>query len=290
MILKSTLAAMLASGLVVPERPALILPKPAIVKAESLEFSKHMLLGMPLTMGMLKGSTPPPAIVFVGGRSAIKAGASSGNTTITISSGLSGGVGSAAQSGDLVIAAFASSGVSALPKPISDGSTPYTIIASELYRSEIYGTNLRLAYKQMGATPDASVTFGPTGNANDAGVMLVFVFRNVSSSSPIVTSNTATVSNSGLPNPPAITPNVSGAVIVAVGAAGNGAGNGQTFACSNMTGMLTASQADTGSCCAGMAQASYASGTFDPNAFTASYSNSSAYSWAAITCALRPLS
>lgn len=29
-------------------------PKPAIVKAENLEFSKHMLLGMPLTLGMLK--------------------------------------------------------------------------------------------------------------------------------------------------------------------------------------------------------------------------------------------
>ena len=288
MILKPALAAMLASGLVVPEKPALILPKPAIVKAENLEFSKHMLLGMPLTMGVLPRRTLA-AIAFVGRQAATKVGSTSGNTTIALT-GLVAGIASAAQSGDLVIAAFASSGVSALPKPISDGSTPYTIIASELYASDTYGTNLRLAYKRMGATPDASVTFGPTGNANDPGVMLVFVFRNVSSSSPIVTSNTATASNSGLPNPPAITPNVSGAVIVAAGAAGNGAGFGQSFACSNMPDMFSASRAGTGSCCAGMARASYASGSFDPAAFTASYSDSSQYSWAAITCALRPLS
>ena len=63
MILKPTLAAMLASGLIVPERPALILPKPAIVKAENLEFSKHMLLGMPLTMGMLPGKAGDPFLI-----------------------------------------------------------------------------------------------------------------------------------------------------------------------------------------------------------------------------------
>lgn len=55
MILKPALAAMLASGLIVPEKPKLVFPKPAIVKAKNLELSKHM-LGMPLTMGMLKST------------------------------------------------------------------------------------------------------------------------------------------------------------------------------------------------------------------------------------------
>lgn len=57
MIVKPALAAMLASGLIAPEVPKLVFPKPAIVKAENLDFSKHMLLGMPLTMGMLRGSS-----------------------------------------------------------------------------------------------------------------------------------------------------------------------------------------------------------------------------------------
>jgi hypothetical protein len=65
MILKPALAAMLASGLAVPEKPRLILPNPAIVRPGNLEFSRHMLLAMPLTMGAIK----PPSIVipkFVG--------------------------------------------------------------------------------------------------------------------------------------------------------------------------------------------------------------------------------
>jgi hypothetical protein len=60
MIVKPALAAMIASGFIVPETPKLIFPKPSIVKAENLEFSKHMLLGMPLTLGMI------PKRAFVG--------------------------------------------------------------------------------------------------------------------------------------------------------------------------------------------------------------------------------
>jgi hypothetical protein len=72
MIVKPALAAMLASGLIVPEKPALVFPKPAIVKAENLEFSKHLLLGMPMTMGMLKGGSSAPPITVIG-RASIKA-------------------------------------------------------------------------------------------------------------------------------------------------------------------------------------------------------------------------
>ena len=67
MIVKPALAAMLASGLVVPEVPKLVFPKPAIVKAENLDFSKHMLLGMPLTMGMLAPKDEAYNISYLGG-------------------------------------------------------------------------------------------------------------------------------------------------------------------------------------------------------------------------------
>jgi hypothetical protein len=63
MIVKPAIAALLASGLIMPEAPKLVLPKPAIVKAENLEFSKHMLLGMPLTMGMLPGKAGDPFFI-----------------------------------------------------------------------------------------------------------------------------------------------------------------------------------------------------------------------------------
>lgn len=54
MIKSAVLAGTIASGLLLPTTPALYVPaKPAIIKVENIEFSKHMLLGMPITMGFL---------------------------------------------------------------------------------------------------------------------------------------------------------------------------------------------------------------------------------------------
>lgn len=60
MINKALLAAGVAGGLIVPVGTGLIIPpKPSIIKPENVEFSKHMLLGMPLTMGMVATSGNP---------------------------------------------------------------------------------------------------------------------------------------------------------------------------------------------------------------------------------------
>ena len=75
MILKPALAAMIASGLIVPEKPKLVFPKPAIIKAENLELTRHILLGMPLTMGMLARNA------FVQAAIAATAASTSGSVT-----------------------------------------------------------------------------------------------------------------------------------------------------------------------------------------------------------------
>lgn len=64
MILRPALSALLATGLAVPEKPTLVLSTPAIVRAQSIEFSKHMLLGMPVTMGMF-GERKSSAISYI---------------------------------------------------------------------------------------------------------------------------------------------------------------------------------------------------------------------------------
>jgi hypothetical protein len=56
MILKPALAAMIASGLVVPEAPKLVFPKPAIIKSVREESALDVMLGMPVTMGILAAS------------------------------------------------------------------------------------------------------------------------------------------------------------------------------------------------------------------------------------------
>ncbi len=97
MILKPALAAMLASGLIVPEAPKLVLPRPAIVKAENLEFSKHMLLGMPLTMGMLPGKGPTA-------RTVTYRGSFNGGTTSTTKTYTDAPIGTAASDRLVVVA------------------------------------------------------------------------------------------------------------------------------------------------------------------------------------------
>jgi hypothetical protein len=108
MILKSSLAALLAAGLIVPEKPKLIFPKPAIVRADSLELSKHM-LAMPLTMGLLSRKSANPYYIssstggvsntaetlswthtttadttcLVVGQTVVKSGADAGTSTVT---------------------------------------------------------------------------------------------------------------------------------------------------------------------------------------------------------------
>jgi len=59
------LAAAVASELVVPNPKLVLPPKPAIIRPESIEFSKH-LLAMPFTMGMLPGkvNTPPRILTY----------------------------------------------------------------------------------------------------------------------------------------------------------------------------------------------------------------------------------
>lgn len=68
MMKKALLAATVASGLIVPSAAAGVYlpPKPAIVKPENLDFSSNLLLGMPMTMGMLPRKAPstgnPPSV------------------------------------------------------------------------------------------------------------------------------------------------------------------------------------------------------------------------------------
>jgi hypothetical protein len=225
------------------------------------------------------------AIQFVGGAVAAKVGATSGNTTISLSAGLTGGIASAVSAGDLVIAAFGTGSAADRTLAITDGTNPYTLIASELF---VNGTdedqNLRVAYKFMGSTPDASTTFGPTGNTADAGAMAVYVFRGVDPTTPLdVTPTTATGTGSLRPNPPAITPATAGAFIVCVG---NGGGTA-ALTSSELTGFLSIGSNDTNDTAIGIGHKNdWSSGAFDP----AQFGGDSGFldAWIAMTIALRP--
>lgn len=249
---------------------------------------------LPGLSSILSGLTG--GILFVGGAVASKTGATSGDTTIALNSGLTGGIASAAQAGDLVIAAFATGSTADRTLAITDGADAYTLIGSELYGNDEEDVNLRVAYKFI--TSDTATTFGPTGGTSDGGAMAVYVFRNVSGSSPLdVAAQTATGTNTYLCDPPAITPSTAGAIIVVVGAAtvGNYSDGDPTppeFASTDLTAFLTLASAaeEANTCALGVGHKNdWSSGAFNPAAFTVSNDTDSAdNSWAAVTFALRP--
>jgi hypothetical protein len=156
MILKPALAAMLASGLVVPEAPKIVFPKPAIIKAENLEFSKHMLLGMPLTMGMLAGKGAPAVSLINNG---VLATNSADNTTYSFNTY---GIGTASST-RRVIAVFYGDNGSATGRTVSSatlGGVSATIDAQVTHSSGGSGVvAIVSATVTTGTTATLSVTF-----------------------------------------------------------------------------------------------------------------------------------
>lgn len=222
---------------------------------------------------------------YVGGATATKAGATSGNSTISLTA-LTGGISTSASAGDLVIALFVTGSTADRTLLIQDPSAvAYTLIGSELYANGTsYDTNLRAAYKKLTGA-DASVTFGPTGNNADAGAMAVHVWRGVASAIFDVTATTATGTGTGRPNPAAITPVTTGSVIIVAG--GGAAATGATYTASYLTKFLTVTSADTQDAMLGIGSVNWTSGTYDPAAWTGGTANA-ADSWAAVTMALLP--
>jgi hypothetical protein len=236
-------------------------------------------------IGFGAGGRGAPNIQFVGGNTSSKVGATSGNTTISLSSGLTGGIASAAAEGDLVIAAFASgSSTSSRTLAITDGTNNYTTIEKMVDGAPV-DAHLRVAYKF--ASGDTSTTFGPTGSTNDAGAMAVYVFRGVDSTTPMdVTHTTASGSGTTNANPPSIEPVTAGAFIVCVGASGHLSG-ADTFTSSDLTDFQTDGANDSNDVTLGIGHIdNWTSGAFNASAFGGVPNNSA--SWVAMSIALRP--
>lgn len=199
---------------------------------------------------------------------------------------LTGGIGSAAQIGDIVILAVGY-GVQSL----RDGGIPgsYTSVAN-LSSDDSFDCRLKVGYKIL-TSADTSVSITGTGNVTDASGAAVHVWRNINATTPMdVTATTATGINAAQPDPPAITPVTAGAIIIVVGAAGGG--TLALFSGPAMTGGLSYLEegwgADTTDGHVAMyAKTNWSSGAFNPAAFSGG-GGAGTSSWCACTLALRP--
>lgn len=229
-------------------------------------------------------------IKFVGGYSALGSDTSGATVNIPLNSSLTGGIEAFVRTGDMVIVVHSVSSTSDVTSTIRDpSSVAYTLIGSELYSNDTYDTNLRVAYKFMGATPDASVSFSDNLGGTNGRIATAYVLRGVNSTTPLdVAAVTATNINTGAVDPPSITPVTSGAAIVAFGAAAHNLG-GVFF--SNISGAVASwianSNNTSNDSSHGIAQFAWTSGAFNPAAWTLT-GTTTTDSWASITVALRP--
>ena len=204
------------------------------------------------------------------------------NITVTLTS-LTGGLATQPAAGDFVIIYFGTGSTTDRNLAVSGYSE-----VVELYSSDTIATSLKVAFKFMTGTPDTSITLtGGTQSNLDAGAVYVSVWRNVNTTSPFdVDATTATGNNSVLCNPPAITPANQGSIVVSGGSGGHNAGT-RTYSSSNLTEFLSAGGNDTNDVTIGGGYNVWTSGSFDPAQFTFSAGDSSSFSWAAATLALR---
>jgi hypothetical protein len=130
---------------------------------------------------------------------------------------------------------------------------------------------------------------GGSLSSSDAGAVAVQVWRGVDAVTPLdVTSTTATTTNSVLCDPPAITPITNGAIIISGGAGAHNEGADGTFSSSDLTDFRTVGSNDTNDVTIGLGYKIWTSGEFDPAQFTFSEADSTSFSSASVTLALRP--
>ena len=228
------------------------------------------------------GASSAAGIEYVGGYAEGFAGTTS-NKTITLTS-LAGGLASAPAAGDFVIVYFGTASASNRDLVVSG----YTEI-DELYSNDSNDTNLVVAYKFMGATPDTGFTItGGTLSSLDAGAVAVQVWRRVNATTPLdVSAKTVVDINTVMPEFESILPVTSGAVIVA-GAAGAHTRLGSTYSSSDLTQFNSAGANDSYDATVGLGYRVWTSGSFTPNTLTFSSTDSTTFSSASCILALRP--
>lgn len=237
------------------------------------------------------------AITYVGGKTGVLVSAATADntTTVTLSSGLTGGSNTGVSAGDIVVVTVGSSGTADYVLFARDpSSVAYTLVASELYvNSSQRDANMRVMYKFMPATPDASVIICPSGALAAHASYVIQVFRGVDPVTPLdVTALTATGTGNVSADPPSITPVTTGAFVVC---AGVGAASDSATNAAYTNASLTNVVGRTGSVL--LAARSYVSsgyfawtsGAFNASVFVVASPTGTGRSWAAVSLVLRPL-
>lgn len=229
----------------------------------------------------LRGAGKRRGLIYVGG--AVTGYYGSANITLSLTS-LTGGIASSPAAGDVVIVVYANKATADYNLGLA--TSGYTELA-DLYSPDTRKAALGVYAKTMGASPDTSVTAtNPEGGSYHS--LAAHVWRNTNVASGIVTPiATATGLNSGVPDPPGVTPTVSGSVIVVIGAGSAVDASGSVFSAPSGITLFQSNQPSAINLAMG-AYVGWTSGAYDCAAFGGG-SGSVLDSWAAASIVLQPV-
>jgi len=221
---------------------------------------------------------------YVGGKTVTLTPSTGTNTTISLT-GLTGGLGGQPESGDLVFVSIAVGATSGGTAELI--STGYTEVAN-LESVDTYETDLYCGCKLMGATPDTSVIVGPTNGTGNGGCVAIQVFRYVDEIFPLQgAANTATFLNTVRPTPPTITPWDQYSIAVIVGAGAHARGN-VAYTTTGLNNFISTGSTDTSfDSSIGAGFRIIGTGSYSPNRFDFPQADSSTYSSAAFSVAIK---
>lgn len=194
------------------------------------------------------------------------------------------------QPDDFVLVLYGSSAL--VNNNIGITTTGYTTLRYDYVVGGTYDTNMLIAYKRMGETPDANIQFKPTGSTTQAGAFTIMAFRNVDKIRPFdVTETTASGTTTAIADMPAITPVTKNAMIVCLGASGvNGLTTETGFKTPDLYNFVSFASPESDADIivgAGIYDA-WSSGSFDPGPWSIPLADTVSNSYAAVSLALRP--
>jgi hypothetical protein len=132
--------------------------------------------------------------------------------------GLVGGIDTQARTGDLIIVATGWNFDSDGNPGVLDNTLTWNEVADIYVNVGSDDTHLSVNWAYASVEPPATISVSATGSTTYTHGTIVYVFRNTSSNAMDVTPTTAVATTgSNIPNPPAITPATTGAVVVAIG-------------------------------------------------------------------------
>lgn len=229
--------------------------------------------------------TDEDTLIYVGGQVTGFTGQTTGTSTVNFS--LTGGVATTPAANDIVLVAYAIGSNSSINPEMSISG--YTNAFTQIFVTDSQSTEFGVSYKIMTATPDTSFTRSQTGNTQHGGAIAVHVWRNIDLTTPLdVTPTTNTLINTVLVNPPAITPVTQNSVIIVAGGGAHLTGSNYNTPTYLNNFRVTVGN-DTVDASVGIgSNSSWTSGAYDPAAWTFGGTDSTNYSCASATIALRP--